>query len=44
MAKDAIARKVNVKKSIVNALMLVFHVEHRANAKIALTAIAKTIK
>ena len=44
MAMDATAKEANVKKNTVNALMLALHVEHHANARIALTAIAKTIK
>lgn len=44
MVKDAIVRKANVKKSIANASMLVFLVGHHADAKIAPTAVARTIK
>lgn len=42
--KDAIASVVNVKKSIVSVLMLVYSADLIANAKIVLTDHAKSIK
>lgn len=44
LGKDAIASELNAKKSTVNVLMLVFLVELTANAKTALTDLAKNIK
>lgn len=43
MEKDVIARRVNVKKNIVNALTLEYLVEIYANVKIALMVIAPAI-